>query len=89
MPIKQSRSIISSRTRNTTAIRGRKTATAETRQTVKIRFNRRRYVALLAEAIPRVITSGDELERTSRLVEPLLQKGETRTPEESALLDLL
>ena len=35
------------------------------------------------------IASGEELERVSRLVEPLLKKGETRTPEENALCDLL
>jgi HTH-type transcriptional regulator/antitoxin HigA len=62
---------------------GKKTATVERR------FNRRRYVALLAEAAPRVITNNSELERASQLVEPLLKKGEARTPEESALCDLL
>lgn len=36
-----------------------------------------------------MITSGAELERISRQAEPLLRKGETCTPEESALLDLL
>lgn len=83
MPIKQSRSTTSLRIRSTTAAGGKRTATA------KSRFNRRRYGALLAEAIPRVITSGDELERISRQAEPLLKKGEARTPEENALLDLL
>ena len=37
----------------------------------------------------RSITSGEELERVSRLVEPLLKKGEVRTPEEQALCELL
>jgi len=44
---------------------------------------------LLAEAAPRVIASGDELERVSLLLEPLLKKGEMRTPEENALCELL
>jgi HTH-type transcriptional regulator/antitoxin HigA len=44
---------------------------------------------LLAKAAPRVITSGEELERASQLVEPLLKKGEARTPEETALCDLM
>jgi HTH-type transcriptional regulator / antitoxin HigA len=83
MQIKLSRSTTSSRTKNTAGKGGKKTATVERR------FNRRRYVALLAEAAPRVITSVDELERASQLVEPLLKKGESRTPEESALCDLL
>ena len=83
MQTKPSRSTTSSRTRNTTARGGKKIATAERR------FNRRRYVALLAKAAPRVITSGEELERVSQLVEPLLKKGEARAPEETALCDLL
>lgn len=57
--------------------------------TVERPFNRRRYAALLAEAAPRVITSGEELERASRLAEPLLKKAESRTPEENALCQLL
>lgn len=44
---------------------------------------------MLAEAAPRVITTGEELERVSRLAEPLLKKGELRTPEENALCQLL
>ncbi|MGE0131845.1 MAG: type II toxin-antitoxin system HigA family antitoxin [Blastocatellales bacterium] len=83
MQTKPSRSTTSSRTGNTTAGVGKRTATAERR------FNRRRYAALLAEAAPRVITSGDELERASKLVEPLLKKGEARTTEENALCELL
>jgi HTH-type transcriptional regulator/antitoxin HigA len=53
------------------------------------RANNQRREAELAEAAPRVISSGDELERVSRLVEPLLKKGEARTPEEHALCELL
>jgi len=83
MQTKPLRSTTSSRTRNTTAVVGKRIATVERR------FNRRRYAALLAEAVPRIITSGEELERVSRLVEPLLKKGEARTPEEKALCELL
>jgi HTH-type transcriptional regulator/antitoxin HigA len=43
----------------------------------------------LAEAAPRVIVDTKELERVSRLAEPLLKKGEARTPEEDALCELL
>ncbi|HJZ68680.1 MAG TPA: transcriptional regulator [Blastocatellia bacterium] len=66
-----------------TGTSGKKTATRERR------FDRRRYASLLAEAAPRVITSGEELERISELAEPLLKKGESRTPEENALCQLL
>jgi len=51
MQTKPSRSTTSSRTRNTTAKGGKRIATVERR------FNRRRYVALLAKAAPRVITN--------------------------------
>ena len=83
MQTKPSRSTTSSRTSGTTASGGKRIATVERR------FNRRRYTALLAEAAPRVITSGNELERASRVVEPLLKKGGARTPEEMALCELL
>ena len=53
------------------------------------RFNRRRYSALLAEAAPRVITSCEELERATKVVEPLLKKGERRTLEENGLCQLV
>ena len=69
--------------RNTTVTDGKKTATS------KPRFNRRRYVELLAAAAPRVITNGEELERVSRLAEPLLFREGARTPEEEAFLELL
>lgn len=76
-------STTSSRTKNTTEGGGRKTVTA------KRGFDRRRYAALLAEALPRVITSAGELKRLSRVVEHLLRKGGARTPEERALTELL
>lgn len=64
--------------------RGRKRTT-----TVERRFNRRRYAELLAAAALRLITSSEELEHASQLAEPLLKKGEARTPEENALCELL
>lgn len=67
-----------------TATVGKKTATA------KRRFDRKKYGVLLATAVPRVITSGEELERASRLLEPFLrQETATRTPEEQAFVDLM
>ncbi len=57
--------------------------------TAERRFNRRRYSALLAEAAPRVITSSEELERATKVAEPLLKKGERRTLEENALCQLV
>lgn len=57
--------------------------------TAERRFNRRRYSALLAEAAPRVITNGEELERATKVAEPLLKKGERRTQEENALCQLV
>lgn len=83
METKPSRSTASSTTKNTSGGGGKKTVTAERR------FNRRRYSALLAEAAPRVINSGEELERATKVAEPLLKKGERRTLEENALCQLL
>lgn len=83
MQTKPSRSTTSSRTKNTAGRDGKRIATVENR------FSRRRYAALLAEALPRVINKVEELERVSRLAEPLLKKGGSRTPEENALCQLL
>lgn len=83
MQTKPSRSTTSSTIKNTSGGGGKKIVTAERR------FNRRRYSALLAEAAPRVITSGDELERATKVAEPLLKKGERRTLEENALCQLV
>ena len=83
MQTKPSRSTTFSRIRNTAASGGKKIVTVERR------FNRRRYAALLVDATPRIIASADELERVSRLVEPLLKKGVARTLEEGVLCDLL
>ena len=68
--------------RNTTAARGRKTASSG-------RLNRRKYAELLSDTLPRVIENDAELERVAQSVEPLLEKGEHRTREEEALCSLL
>ncbi|MEK6289592.1 MAG: transcriptional regulator [Acidobacteriota bacterium] len=81
MAYRLSRSNTSSPTSNTTATSGRKTANRPR----KPRFSRRKYAALLSETLPRVIATPEELERLARQIEPLLDKGERRTPEEEAL----
>ena len=81
MAYKPSRSNTSSRTQNTTAAHGKRTASS--------RLNRRRYAELLSNTLPRIIEDNLELERTARSVEPLLEKGESRTAEEEALCRLL
>ena len=80
MGYKLSRSSTSLRTRNTIAANGRRT--------VRPRINRRRYGALLADALPRVIETPAELERLTSEIEPLLDKGTRRTPEEEELCRL-
>src|SRR5437773_5447841 len=82
MAYRLSRSNTSSRTRNMIAGSGKRTAT-------KRRLNRKKYAALLTDALPRVIETEEELERAARLIEPLLNKGEQRAPEEDALCRLL
>jgi HTH-type transcriptional regulator/antitoxin HigA len=83
MQVKSSPSITSSRTKNTTATAGKRTATA------KGNFDLRRYSKLLAKAAPRVIRNDKELKRVSEIVRPLLHRQKARTPEEDTLLDLL
>ena len=82
MAYKLSRSNTSSRTRNTTAVQGRKTANS-------VSLNRRKYAGLLAGTLPRIIENDAELKRIAQNVEPLLDKGERRTREEEALCRLL
>jgi len=82
MAYKLSRSNTSSRTRNTIAARGRRTANSS-------RLNRRKYAELLSETLPRVIENDAELERVAKSVEPLLDKGKRRTREEETLCRLL
>src|SRR2546428_12520286 len=82
MDYKPSRSSTLSRTRNMTAANGRRTAN-------RARINRKKYGALLAETLPRVIETTEELERLTREIEPLLDKGgEARPAEEEELCRL-
>lgn len=55
----------------------------------KPRFDRKRYLTLLTEAIPRVITSGEELERATKLIEPYLFPERDLPAEERAFVDLM
>jgi len=50
----------------------------------------KRYGRLLARALPKVIKTEEENERTLAVIESLMEKGERNmTPEEDALLELL
>lgn len=52
------------------------------------KFNRRKYAELLAETLPSAITSNEELDRATTIVDKLAVK-KNLTPEETRLLDLL
>lgn len=52
-------------------------------------FNTRKYIELLTDTIPRVIETEAEYERLEVVFEHLLDKGENRSPEETAMFDLL
>lgn len=82
MANRQSRSYISSRTENTIGTSGKKIAAA------KRHFNREKYATLLVRAVPRVISNDTELERATRLIEPLLSRAKL-TPEEDAFVNLM
>src|SRR5438876_9867117 len=81
MAYKLSHSNTSSRTRNMTAANGR--------SIVRRRINRRKYGVLLANTLPRVVETPEELERLTGEIEPLLDKGERRTAEEEELCRLV
>ncbi len=53
------------------------------------RINKRKYGALLADALPAVIKTEEENERMLALAEQLIDKGESRTPEEDQLFELV
>ena len=52
-------------------------------------INKRKYGALLANALPAVIKTEVENERMLALAEQLIDKGESRTPEEDQLFELV
>ena len=81
MGYKPSHSNTSSRTQNTIVAGGSRT--------VKRRINRRKYGALLADTLPHVIENREELERLAREINPLLDKGDRRSPEEAELCRLV
>ena len=81
MAYKLLHSSTSSRTRNTIVENGRRT--------VRPRINRERYGALLADTLPRVIQTPEDLERLTKEIEPLLDKGNRRSAEEEELCRLV
>jgi|SRR5437588_6449036 len=66
---------------NTTKKNGRKTAA--------VKINPQRYGKLLAKVLPVRIETEEENDRMLAETEKLIEKGDRRTPEEDALLDLL
>ena len=52
-------------------------------------IDNKKYARVLARFLPRVIATGDEHERMLAEVEKLMDKGEHRTAEEDAALDLM
>ena len=82
MGYKRSRLNTSSPTANTTVVAGKKTARNR-------RLNRRKYAELLSSTLPRIIENKTELRQVSESIQPLLDKGTRRTPEEEALCRLL
>jgi HTH-type transcriptional regulator/antitoxin HigA len=68
-----------------TRTRGRKIANVEMTKN----YNPEKYKSLLAETLPQVIEDTHELERVEKIIVSLLKKGDTISPEEEKLLDLL
>jgi HTH-type transcriptional regulator/antitoxin HigA len=81
MGYKLSESSTFARTRSTIAAGGRKIA--------RPRINRKKYGALLAHTLPRVVETPEELARLSGEIEPLLDKGNRRSAEEAELCRLV
>ena len=52
-------------------------------------IDNKKYARVLAKVLPRVITTDEEHERMLAEVEKLMDKGERRTAEEDAALDLM
>jgi HTH-type transcriptional regulator/antitoxin HigA len=57
--------------------------------TKRASVNSKRYAQLLSEIAPQAIQSEDEHERLLSLVEDLMDKGDRRSAEEDALLELM
>lgn len=56
---------------------------------VRVRFNPRRYGKLLAETAPTIIRTERENRRLIKVLNKLMKKGASRTPEETELAKLL
>lgn len=54
-----------------------------------VTIDNRKYARVLARALPRLIESAGEHERVLAGIETLMDRGDRRTPEEDAVLDLL
>jgi HTH-type transcriptional regulator / antitoxin HigA len=67
--------------RNTTRVSGKRTARAQ--------FDAAAYAGLLAEALPEVIETVAQNRRMIKIFKKLMDKGESRTPEERKLQKLL
>ena len=52
-------------------------------------IDNRKYARVLAKVLPRVLATGVEHERMLDAVEKLMDKGDRRTPEEDAALELM
>lgn len=65
------------------ATSGKKTAAANRR------FNRKKYLQLLTEAMPRIIETPEEMERANKIVEPFLSPERELAPEEEAFARLM
>jgi len=73
---------------NATVTKKSAKAVKKAAKTSTLRFSRRKYADLLAEALPTAITNDEELERFTAIVDKLAVK-KNLSPEESRLLDLL
>lgn len=52
-------------------------------------FNTKKYGSLLMATVPQVIDSEEELERAESILNMLLKKGDSMSPEETKLLELI
>jgi HTH-type transcriptional regulator/antitoxin HigA len=93
---RQSISNMYSRIRSTRQATRAKKGPGAAHATSSRKLNKKKYAALLAEYLPRVIRTEAENERALKLLEPLFDKavalemkGKTLSPEEGAVFDLL
>jgi HTH-type transcriptional regulator / antitoxin HigA len=96
MQSRQSTSDMYSQIRSTRQATRTKKAHGAAHANKGLKLNRKKYAALLAEYLPRVIRTEAENERALKLLEPLFDKavalemkGKRLSPEEGAVFDLL